>query len=146
MHDLTLLERIEALEKGEKTLDARDPARLQRSIVRHLTAMLNTHRGNVPIAPDYGLADLTDMGSSFTEESVDKLKENLERVIARFEPRITNVRVEYAPKPDMPMVAVFRLDAVVQTENGPAPLRLETILDAAGAVRLGEEDQTRGYL
>ncbi|MDR2055483.1 MAG: type VI secretion system baseplate subunit TssE [Desulfovibrio sp.] len=145
MQDLTLLERVYALEKGEKDLGAYNPARLTHSLVRHLTAMLNTRRGSVPIAPDYGIADLTDLGSSFTEQSVADLKQELERVIMRFEPRLTDVRVEYKPRTDMPLAAIFSLSATVQTKNGPSPLRLETILDAAGAVRLKEEDESRTY-
>jgi type VI secretion system protein len=145
MQDMTLLERIHALEKeGKESPGHFSPERLQRSLLQHLTAMLNTRRGNVPIAPDYGLADLTDLGSSFTEEGVGDLEEELARVILRYEPRLSDVRVQYAPRPDLPLAAVFRLEATVQMENGPSPLRFETILDATGVVRLREEDDFRG--
>jgi type VI secretion system protein len=145
MQDLTLLERVYALEKGEKNLGTHNPARLLRSLVRHLTAMLNTRLGNVPIAPDYGIADLTDMGSSFTEQSIADLGGELEHVIMRFEPRLTDVRIEYKPRADMPLAAIFSLSATVQTKDGPSPLRLETILDAAGTVRLKEEDESKAF-
>jgi type VI secretion system protein len=114
--------------------------------MRHLTAMLNTRLGNVPIDQDYGIADLTDLGSSFTEQSIAELGEELEHVIMRFEPRLANVRVEYKPRTDMPLAAIFSLSATVQTKDGPSPLRLETILDADGVVRLKEEDdENRAY-
>ncbi|MDR2075871.1 MAG: type VI secretion system baseplate subunit TssE [Desulfovibrio sp.] len=144
MQDMTLLERVYALEKEGKDNIARfSPDRLRRSIMRHLTAMLNTRRGNVPIAPDYGIADLTDLGSGFTKEGVSDLEAELARVILRYEPRLRDVRVTYAPRPDLPLAAVFRIDAICQTENGPSPLQLETILDATGIVRLQEEDSFR---
>jgi type VI secretion system protein len=140
---MTLLERIYALEKGEK--DALPPlARLQHSLTRHLTDMLNTRRGNVPIAPDYGIADFTDLGSSFTEESINDLKAELESVIMRYEPRLSDVHVHYSPRPDLPLAAVFSLEATIRTENGTSPLRFETILDATGVVRLREGDDSRG--
>jgi type VI secretion system protein len=145
MRDLTLLERIYATEKGEKDLDSYNPARAQRSLVRHLTAMLNTRRGNVPIAPDYGLADLTDLGSSFTEESINDIRTELERTIRLYEPRLSNVRVKFAPRKDLPLEAVFLLEGEVLTEDGHSPLRFETVLDAAGSVRIREEEDTRGY-
>ena len=144
MQDMTLLERVHALEKerGESVAHF-SPARLQRSLVRHLTAMLNTRRGNVPIAPDYGIADMTDLGSSFTEEGVTDLEKELAQVIMRFEPRLLDVRVQYSPRPDLPLAAVFRLEANVMTENGPSPLRFATILDATGVVRLQDDDDIR---
>jgi type VI secretion system protein len=105
--------------------------------------MLNTRRGNVPIAPDYGIADFTDLGSSFTEESVSDLKAELERVIMRYEPRLSNVRVRYSPRPDLPLAAVFQLEGTIRTENGVSPLRFETILNATGVVSLEEDDDSR---
>jgi type VI secretion system protein len=136
MHDLTLLERIEALENART--GTTELWSLERSLARHLTSMLNTRRGSVPIAPDYGIADVTDLGRSFTEESVTEFKTELERVIMRYEPRLSAVRVTYVPRPDTPLSAVFELEAAVNTEYGRQTLRFETLLDATGVVRLAE--------
>lgn len=139
MRDQTLLERISALGKPRTGMAERQ--RLERSLSRHLTALLNTRRGSVPIAPDYGIADVTDLGRSFTEESVEEFKAELERVIMRYEPRLSSVKVEYTPRPEMPLSAVFTIEAAVNTEYGRQTLRFETMLDATGAVRLaGGED------
>jgi type VI secretion system protein len=136
MHDLALLERIEAMEGayGGET----GPQRLKRSLARHLTSLLNTRQGSVPIASDYGIADMTDLGRSFTEESVAEFNGELERVIMRYEPRLSAVRVAYSPRPDMPLSAVFSIEAAVNTEYGRQTLHFETILDATGTVRLAE--------
>lgn len=136
MHELTLLERIGAM--GNTRGGATGRQRLERSLARHLTSMLNTRRGSVPIAPDYGIADVTDLGRSFTEENVAEFKTELERVIMRYEPRFSSVRVEYAPRPETPLSAVFEIEATVHTEQGPQKLHFETMLDATGAVRLAE--------
>jgi type VI secretion system protein len=108
--------------------------------------MLNTRRGTVPIAPDYGIADLTDLGSSFTEEGVGDLEKELASVILRYEPRLSDVHLKYTPRPDLPLSAVFRLEATVMIDNSPTPLLLETILDATGVVRLREDDDARGQI
>jgi type VI secretion system protein len=142
MQDMTLLERIRALEKGEYAPGAHDPARLNRSLLRHLTAILNTRRGSVPIAPDYGIADVTNLGSSFTEESISDMQTDMEGVIMRYEPRLSAVHMKCTPKPDMPLAAVFHLDAAIQTENGTMPLHFDTILDATGAVRLKSDEES----
>jgi type VI secretion system protein len=141
VQDLTLLERVYAMEKGDAQFGTHSTERLYRSLIRHLRSLLNTRRGSVPVAPDYGIADMTDLGSKFTEESVDDLKADLERLVERYEPRLHDVKARYTPKPDMPLAAVFSLEASVRTEHGIVPLRFQTILDAAGTVRLkGEED------
>jgi type VI secretion system protein len=134
MHDLTLLERIAAAESAGD--GATEQQRLERSLARHLTSMLNTRRGSVPIAPDYGTSDVTDLGRSFTRESVAEFKAELEQVIMRYEPRLASVRVDYTPRPDMPLSAVFEIEATVGTEYGRQTLRFETMLDATGTVRL----------
>ena len=132
MHELTLLERLEAMETPREDVQQR----LERSLTRHLASMLNTRRGTVPIAADYGIADVTDLGRSFTEESVTEFKHELERVIMRYEPRLHAVRVEHTPRPETPLAAVFEIEASVMTEYGTQTLRFETRLDATGAVRL----------
>ncbi|MDR2604532.1 MAG: type VI secretion system baseplate subunit TssE [Desulfovibrio sp.] len=145
MQYLTLLERVCAMEKGDAQFGTHSTERLYRSLIRHLRALLNTRRGSVPIAPDYGIADMTDLGSKFTEESVDELKADLERLVGHYEPRLHDVRAEYTPKPDMPLAAVFSLQASVKTVNGIVPLRFQTILDAAGTVRIKGEEEPGGF-
>ena len=139
MQELTLLERIQAMEKGREDLGPRNTGRLERSLVRHLTALLNTRQGSVPIGLEYGVPDFTDLGSSFSAESIPQLRESLERIVLAYEPRLTNVRILHTPKADVPMAAVFRLEAEIQTDEGLRYLAFETILDAVGKVHLKTE-------
>ena len=134
MPDLTLLERIKALEDARN--DLVDGKSLERSLVRHLTALLNTRRGSAPIADDYGIADVTDLGRSFTEETLGEFTAELERVIMRYEPRLSALRVKHAPRTDAPLSAVFEIEAAVDTAYGRHTLRFETMLDVTGTVRL----------
>ena len=60
MHEMTLLERIEALDS--KTADNADINLVDveiQSIMGHLRKLLNTDRGSVQIDPEYGLPDMT---------------------------------------------------------------------------------------
>jgi predicted component of type VI protein secretion system len=54
----------------------------------------------------------------------------------RYEPRLSAVRVIHTPRTDAPLAAVFEIEAAVDTAYGRQTLRFETMLDAAGAVRL----------
>jgi type VI secretion system protein len=141
MHGLTLLERLAAREKpgatGQRNLES-----LEKSIIRHLTSLLNTRLGTVPIAPDYGIADFADLGRN-SENSVAEFRMKLERVIERFEPRLSDVRVtplqQSGSKKEALLAAVFEIRATVRQgiqKHGGVPLRFETKLDASGAVRL----------
>ena len=134
MQNLTLLERIGAMEAPSGGLSERQ--RLERSLMRHLTSLLNTRRGRVPIAPDYGIADVTDLGRSFTEESIAEFKSELERIIMYYEPRLYKVQVKHTPRPDVPLSAVFGIEAAINTPYGPQTLQFETMLDATGMVRM----------
>jgi predicted component of type VI protein secretion system len=69
---------------------------------------------------------------------VSEFKAELERVVMRYEPRLCAVRVEYAPRPNAPLSAVFELEASVNTEYGLQTMHFETMLDATGTVRLAE--------
>ena len=136
MRELTLFERLEKAESPKKPSGQR--RRLETSLVRHLTSMLNTRKGSVPIAPDYGIGDVTDLGRSFTEESIGEFKAELERVLMRYEPRLAGVFVTHLQRPDTPLAAVFEIKAVVNTQYGQQTLQLETTLESSGALRVTE--------
>jgi type VI secretion system protein len=137
MNELTLLERLNRLDKSAGRPETLSPQEaLERSLARHLSALLNTRRGSVPIAPDYGIGDVTDLGRSFTEESIHEFTSELERMILRYEPRLSKVRVSYAPRKDVPLAAFFDIEATIVTNYGEQVLRFETMLDATGAARL----------
>jgi type VI secretion system protein len=141
MNEFTLLERLVRLDKSAGRPDMLAPQEaLERSLARHLSALLNTRRGAVPIAPDYGIGDVTDLGRSFTEESIHEFTSGLERMLLRYEPRLSKVRVNYTPRKDVPLAAFFDIEATIATEYGEQVLRFETMLDATGAARLTRGD------
>lgn len=130
MHRLTLLERISSLEKHK--VNKYDQMTLERSVMRHLSDMLNTRKGTVPIAPDYGIADVTDLGRSFSQESIDQFAEDLECVILRYEPRLKDVKITYDADEQEPLSARFKMEVELTQEFGNQRLAFETKLDSAG--------------
>jgi type VI secretion system protein len=135
---MLLLERIQALERGRPITD--DQASLQRSIMHHLTAMLNTRRGSVPIAEDYGIGDIMDVGG-FSKADASNLERDLEEVIRKYEPRLAKVHVVFSPRKDLPLSAVFQIEAMLVTDAGLRPMNLETIIEADGTVRLQDASE-----
>ncbi len=82
------------------TLDetATTPASPERSIVDHLNWLLNSRRDRCPHLDGYGLPDLHDYLHMPNPESA--LASELRRIIERYEPRLTRVRVTPEPGPE----------------------------------------------
>src|SRR5574340_490365 len=69
------------------------------SVMEHLGKMLNTRRGNAPVAPDYGIPDVVDMIHAFPE-SIRIMEQAMRNTIEKYEPRLTNVRVKHTAAED----------------------------------------------
>jgi type VI secretion system protein len=98
------------------------------SIVVHLRYLLNTRIGDALTAPDYGIEDLSDLTTSFPE-ATDIWRRSIRTTIEKYEPRLTNVRVNHVAGPN-PLRVYFTISARL-TEN-KAPVELETAVDTTG--------------
>jgi type VI secretion system protein len=86
------------------------------SIRNHLLRFLTTRQGAVQTLPDYGLPDLNAL-----ELSKSELLTECCRVIAegidRYEPRLTNVKVEVSRETLRPMTLVFSISGQKVSES-----------------------------
>lgn len=131
-----LLERIMRAEEGRKK-DAEDAfaARLA-SISSYLGRILNTRQGSSPATPDLGMPDLVNFAQSFGGEQVRELEETIASTIARYEPRLRDVRVNHRPEAASPFVLTFELSARVESGNGLTPVFFETLLLPDGRIEV----------
>ena len=65
----------------------------QQSIMRHLTLLLNTRKGSVPIEPDYGLSDMNNIAGSFSSGTSEDICLEIIQQIDRYEPRLLNPKI-----------------------------------------------------
>ena len=134
MGEERLLERIRTW-KNEPQRRSRGEARRQiDSIVAHLQRILNTRQGNVPIARDYGVPDLTDFMLSYPE-SVTEIEKSLRQAIEEYEPRLRSVHVSFIHQEDDLLCLRFQIVAQLSPESGRNVL-IETIVDSDGKVSL----------
>lgn len=134
MNEGRLLERI----RGWKA----DPARRGRvdlprqidSVIGHLKKILNTRQGNVPIADDYGVPDLTSFMQDYPD-SVWEIEQSIRRAIAMYEPRLTSVNVFFVPREDDALCLRFQIVAKLKGDAGRV-IKIETIVDADGKINL----------
>ena len=134
MAEERLLERIRTW-KNEPGRRTRGEARRQvDSIVAHLQRILNTRQGNVPIAPGYGVPDLTDFMLSYPE-SVTEIEKSIRQAIEDYEPRLASVRVSFIHQEEDVLCLRFQVVAQLAAESGRNIL-IETIVDSDGRVSL----------
>jgi len=95
------------------------------SISEHLQILLNTREGLSVTNPDYGLPDLTDI-VHMLPDGVHALQNAIRDVILKYEPRLSKVKVRFAPSDDA-FVLYFDVSA---RRNDPdkTPFRVRTAL------------------
>ena len=133
MREERLLERFRAWKEKPGRRAQEDSGKIVESVIRHLTRILNTKRGNVPIAEDYGIPDLTDF-LSLPLESVSEIERSLRQVIQRYEPRLKVQRVSFVPPEVGDLSLRFEIVSRLATNPKKGPVHFQTIVDANGKV------------
>jgi type VI secretion system protein len=133
--EMSLLERIDAGDGAAQRGTASDTYALSRSVLAHVRKMLNVRQGNVAALPDFGLPDINDLAYRHGNP-VPELKKAIKQCVERFEPRLTKVRVRYAPDPAAPLDLRFEVAGQVSAGGESSPVVFETTVNGAGHVRV----------
>ena len=116
---------------------------LRRSVRRDIEALLNARRrwrswpegyADLSVSPlGYGISDFS-AGAFNDPAQRDRLRSQIETMIRRFEPRLTQVRVVLLDA-DNTLDATLRLriEALLRSEPAPEPIAFDTLVDAATA-------------
>ena len=134
MNEGRLLERIRSWKADPARRGNGDLHRRIDSVVGYLKKILNTRQGNVPIADDYGVPDLTNFMQNFPD-SVKEIEQSIRRAIAMYEPRLTSVHVFFVPREDDALCLRFQIVARLKCDAGHN-IKIETIVDADGKINL----------
>ncbi|HRL21380.1 type VI secretion system baseplate subunit TssE [Alcaligenes sp. SDU_A2] len=136
MRELRLLERIAALETGQIQTQATRAQVLVVSIREHLQRILNTRRGSVPLDPEFGVPDFTNLAGSFSTGSTREIIDSITRMIERYEPRLKAPKVQVSEQGSEVLSLSFSLEGVVQVDDHELPIRLATSISSSGRVSL----------
>jgi len=112
---------------------------LRLAVRRDLEALLNARRRRLPLPPGlaelpvspvgYGIPDPT--AGSFSEEELRAaLAREIQATIARFEPRLTNVKVQLRKdeREAIDRVLRLRIEAILRTDPVPEHISFETLV------------------
>lgn len=136
MRELRLLERIAALETGQVQTQATRAQVLVVSIREHLQRILNTRRGSVPLDPEFGVPDFTNLAGSFSSGSTREIIDSITRMIERYEPRLKAPKVQVSEQGSEVLSLSFSLEGLVQVDDHELPIRLATSISSSGRVSL----------
>ncbi|WP_297911704.1 type VI secretion system baseplate subunit TssE [Thiomonas sp.] len=118
-------------------IDASAP-QLLRSVIAHLTRVLNTRHGSVPIDPDFGMRDFGDLDGGSAAGEVADLEAQLQSMIERYEPRLLHPRVRMRGEKSDALCMSFDLEASILQAGREQPWCLTTRIDARGRVRIDD--------
>ncbi len=135
MREARLLERIKLREKEPHLRGSDDPGKVVDSILDHLNNILNTRRGNVPIADDYGIPDFTEF-LHYYPESLREFERAIRQSITKFEPRLKAVRVTFTPQEEDMFTVRFQISAKLVMTPNAAPILFDSRLDTDGKIRV----------
>ena len=128
-----LLDRLADPQPEAVRTTQQNEAQIVSSVLDHLGRMLNTRRGNAPVASDYGIPDMVDMVHAFPE-SIRKVEQAIRATIEKYEPRLANVRVRYAGSEDDVFTLHFEVTAMLTPSPTKKAVSFETKVAHNGEV------------
>lgn len=101
---------------------------LRDSILRNLRLMCMTRVGSVPSAPKLGVISVSDVLHSFPDAAT-VMARSIRDTIEQYEPRLTNVRVQFVPSATIELVLRFEVVGQAILGGRRTPISFETNID-----------------
>lgn len=136
MNEQRLLERLSGLGDGRARSHQTHVEVLIESIRAHLQRILNTRQGSVPIDPNFGVPDFTNLAGSSLSGTTQDIAANITRMVARYEPRLKSVQVHLAESASEVLSLSFTLEGCIEVSDKTIPIRLATRVSASGRIAL----------
>jgi type VI secretion system protein len=132
LRERSLLERLADPRPDAVRTTQQNERQIVASVLDHLTKMLNTRRGNAPVAADYGIPDIVDLVHSFPD-AIRIMEQAIRATIDKYEPRLTNVRVRHSGVEDDVFCLHFEVTATLVSGYS---VWFETRLESNGEVEV----------
>lgn len=136
MREYRLLERVRNMELDPDRRGSADPKVMLDSVLHHVQMILNTKQGAVPIAPDYGVPDFTDIAGSYASDAIQQMEEDITAVIAKYEPRLIDPHLEFEPQQDDVLALRFRIMGKLALEGQDFPVIFESVVQSDGKITI----------
>jgi type VI secretion system protein len=135
MKDRRLLERFAYWEAGSKRTSLPQQEVLIESVTQYLRRILNARQGSVLIDPKFGVPDFTNVGSGGLEQgSLNDISTEISRMISRYEPRISDVKVTIVKEESSALALNFNIHCNINLDNQVHAIRLQATVGGNGQV------------
>ncbi|HLV29920.1 MAG TPA: type VI secretion system baseplate subunit TssE [Burkholderiaceae bacterium] len=139
MNERRLLERLTSL-GAERDLGQTTRAEiLIASILEHLQRILNTRQGSVPIDPEFGVPDFTNLAGTFSTGTTEEIMQDMSRMIQRYEPRLRQPQISFASTQDEVLSLAFSISGTVSVDDREIPIRLTSHVSSNGKISLRKQ-------
>ncbi len=125
----TLLTRIRRPDMAGPQQSASD-CDLRDSILLNLEHMCATRVGSMLTAPDYGIADVSEMVHAFPD-AITLMAQTLKHTIQSYEPRLQSVQIIHIPSENGELTLRFEIRARISSGVSKQTIKFETTLDAS---------------
>ncbi len=133
MFELTLLERIEDLESN-KSNAGKTPVEIEtQSVLTNLIKILNTNRGSVQIAHDFGMPDMTAYSSDGITATMEKIGKAVLELVKKYEKRLSKVKVAIEPGKSDVLAIHFTLEGML-ARHGNVPVFFQSMVKPGGSI------------
>lgn len=131
----TLLERLgKPRTRGVRTL-SENTNELAKSIMRHLTMMLNSRIGHAAAQMDYGIPEPSEVAHAFPD-ALGQMQRAIRTCIEKYEPRLGSVNVMHVESEEDQFTLRFQITAQLLTSKERMPVCFDTLVDSAGRIRV----------
>ncbi len=135
MREERLIERIRIREKDPARRVTEDPKKVIDSVLKYLQKILNTRRGSVLIAEDFGIPDFTDFLRAHADGLRD-VEKSIRQTIEKYEPRLTNVQVEFIPQEEDVLSLSFQIVGKLAGEHKDQSVVFESQMGSDGKISI----------
>jgi type VI secretion system protein len=137
MREERLLNRIRAREREAGRRATQDPGKVISSVLHHLHMILNTRQGDVPIAEDYGIPDITSFRHTIPF-SIREIENSISRTIEKYEPRLKEVSVKFISQEEDALIVSFQIHARIVLEDQKEPVMFKSQIDSYGKIKISD--------
>src|SRR5690606_24432426 len=139
MNECRLLERLSALGTDTAQAQVSRAEMLINSILNHLQRILNTRQGSVPIDPEFGVPDFTNLAGSFSSGTTEQIMQDMSRMIQQYEPRRRQPRITFSSNQEEVLSLAFSISGTVSIDDRDIPVRLTSQVASNGKVSLRKQ-------
>ncbi len=137
MYELTLLERIADLESAKTKFKENSAVKEIKSIERYLGKLLNTNRGSVLIADDFGMPDMTTFSGGGISDTMERIENAILYTINKYEKRLSRVKIHLESGGIDVLNIHFRLEGVLVRQDN-VPVFLDSYVRPGGRISIKE--------